>query len=339
MEEELAKNSTFLNFLSKYVEDSNYTYWLYMTVYYPLVATFLLPCVFVLLIYFSSVTLYIYKFHRWILMKEIKADDVRFWKVANKFIAAVWDAHATIYHGYEICGLEHLPKDGNGLFVYYHGAIPIDMYYFVARVYLKFDRLIYTVGDRFLFKLPGWNIIAQALKVSAGTIKSCTETLNRGNLLAISPGGVYEAQFGNNYYELLWQKRLGFAKVAIDSKAPIIPMFTENLREGFRNIGLGRWFFIKLYNLTRIPVRPIYGGFPVKFRTHLGPPIYYEEGVTPKELQEKTAAAIEKLIVENQRIPGSIVGGLLDRVFEKKQIDVVLNQTRQRRFVSNNKEV
>lgn len=52
--------------LGKYVEDSNYTYWLYVTVYYPLVATFLLPCVFVFLIYFSSVTLYIFKFHRWI---------------------------------------------------------------------------------------------------------------------------------------------------------------------------------------------------------------------------------------------------------------------------------
>lgn len=89
------------------------------------------------------------------------------------------------------------------------------------------------------------------------------------------------------------------------------------------------------YNLTRIPVRPIYGGFPVKFRTHLGPPIYYEEGITPKELQEKTAAAIEKLIVENQRIPGSITAGIFDRFFERKQIDVVLNKTRQRRFISN----
>lgn len=120
------------------------------------------------------------------------------------------------------------------------------MYYFVARVQLKLDRLIYTVGDRFLFKLPGWKIIAQALKVSPGTVKSCTETLNRGNLLAISPGGVYEAQFGNSNYELLWQNRLGFAKVAIEAKAPIIPMFTENLREGFRNIGIGRGFFITL---------------------------------------------------------------------------------------------
>lgn len=73
-------------------------------------------------------------------------------------ISAVWDAHATLYHGYEICGLEHLPKDSNGLIIYYHGAIPIDMYYFVAKIYLKYDRLIYTVGDRFLFKLPGWKV-------------------------------------------------------------------------------------------------------------------------------------------------------------------------------------
>lgn len=86
--------------------------------------------------------------------------------------------------------------------------------------------------------------------------------------------------------------------------------------------------------MTRIPVRPIYGGFPVKFKTHLGPPIYYKEGVTPKELQEKTAAAIEKLIVENQRIPGSIVGAILDRFLKKKQIDVVLNKARQRRFIN-----
>lgn len=49
----------------------------------------------------------------------------------------------------------------------------------------------------------------------------------------------------------------------------------------------------------------------------------------------KTAAAIEKLIVENQRIPGSVTGGILDRFFGKKQIDVVLNKTKQRRFISN----
>lgn len=125
----------------------------------------------------------------------------------------------------------------------------------------------------------------------------------------------------------------------MESKAPIIPLFTENLREGFRNIGLGRRFFIKLYNLTRIPFRPIYAVPFVKLRTHIGPPIYYEEGMTPKQLQEKTAAAIEKLIVENQRIPGSIVGGLLDRFFEKRKIDIVVNSARQKKFIKSNKKL
>jgi hypothetical protein len=73
----------------------------------------------------------------------------------------------------------------------------------------------------------------------------------------------------------------------------------------------------------------------VKFITHLGPAIYPEEGMTPKELQEKTAAAIEKLIVENQRIPGSIIGGFLDRFFEKRKIDLVVNSARQKKFIKN----
>lgn len=70
-------------------------------------------------------------------------------------MAALWDAHSWIYHGYEVIGIENIPINGPALIVYYHGAIPIDMYYFVARICLERDRLIHTVGDRFLFKLPG----------------------------------------------------------------------------------------------------------------------------------------------------------------------------------------
>lgn len=86
------------------------------------------------------------------------SSDVNYWNVARKCIAAVWDAHSWIYHGYEVIGLDNLPTEGSGLIVYYHGAIPIDMYYLVARVCLSRDRLIHTVGDRFLFKLPGKNL-------------------------------------------------------------------------------------------------------------------------------------------------------------------------------------
>lgn len=64
----------------------------------------------------------------------------------------------------------------------------------------------------------GWSIIAEALQVFPGTLQTCISILGRGNLLAISPGGVYEAQFGNPYYRLLWKGRLGFAKVALEAK-------------------------------------------------------------------------------------------------------------------------
>ena len=114
--------------------------------------------------------------------------------------------------------MENIPKTEPVLIVYYHGAIPIDLYYFIAKVLLFHSRLIHTVADRFLFNFPGWSIISDVIKVIPGTIQTCSSILKEGNMLAISPGGVYEAQFSDAYYRLMWKKRLGFAKVALDAK-------------------------------------------------------------------------------------------------------------------------
>ena len=79
-------------------------------------------------------------------------------------------------------------------------------------------------------------------------------------------GGVREAQFGDNSYQLIWEKRIGFAKVACNAKVKIIPVFTVNLREAFRSVSLFKDYFRKFYDRTRLPIVPIYGGFPVKLR-------------------------------------------------------------------------
>ena len=62
--------------------------------------------------------------------------------------------------GYEIIGLEKIPNSGPALLIYYHGAIPIDFYYIMAKVILYKSRMIRAVGDRFLFKTPGINIMS-----------------------------------------------------------------------------------------------------------------------------------------------------------------------------------
>lgn len=294
-----------------YYIDIDFTLWLTWLLA-PLLLTFFLPFVIFIMFYMNAVFLYIYKLHR---DRLRHAYETHIWDGAIKTIAALWDAHGWLWHGYEISGLENIPDDSPALIVYYHGAIPIDIYYFIAKTYLFKNRLIHTVADKFLFKVPGFKIVSEVLRVIPGTIQTCSSILKENNLLAISPGGVYEAQFGDSYYRLMWKKRLGFAKVALDAKVPIIPIFTQNLREAFRSVSFGHWIWLKLYSITRLPIVPIYGGFPVKLKTHVGKPIPYSADLTPEQLQIKIIRALEELIAKHQRRPGSILRAILERVY------------------------
>lgn len=44
-----------------------------------------------------------------------------------------------------------------------------------------------------------------------------------------------------------------------------------------------------MYERFRLPAAPVYGGFPVKFRTFLGDPIPYDPSVNAAELAEKVS--------------------------------------------------
>ena len=57
--------------------------------------------------------------------------------------------------GFEISGLPKIPAVGPALIVYYHGVIPIDIYYVMAKTLLERGRTIHAVGDKFLFMIPG----------------------------------------------------------------------------------------------------------------------------------------------------------------------------------------
>lgn len=275
--------------------DVDFTLWLSWLLM-PLLVTFLLPLVIVILLYVTALILYVYKLHR-VRLRNAYGTDWR--NAARNVVAAVWDAHGWIWYGYEVVGLENIPEDEPVLFVYYHGAIPIDLYYFISKVLLLNSRLIHTVADRFLFKCPGWSIISDALKVIPGTVQICSTILKEGNMLAISPGGVYEAQFGDSYYQLMWKKRVGFAKVALDAKVCIIPLFTKNVREAFRTISWGRRIWLRIYAATRFPFVPIYGGFPVKLTTYIGKPIPYDASLTPVQIARFFVTKFTRLFVED----------------------------------------
>ena len=88
--------------------------------------------------------------------------------------------------------------------------------------------------------------------------ESCAAILKAGHLLGISPGGMYEAQMGDNMYQVMWKARDGFAQVVKEAggSIPIIPVFTQNIREAYKsfNFGMTRPFRAWFYEATRMPL-------------------------------------------------------------------------------------
>ncbi|NXE63510.1 TMM68 protein, partial [Calcarius ornatus] len=308
---------------------------------------FIVPLTIVFFIYLTNILLLIYQRNN-----ELKADPLSdVWDSVRKTIASFWDIYARIWHGYELHGVKNLPE-GPGILVYYHGAIPIDYLYFLSRLFLWKKRLCLSVADHFVFRLPGLRLLLAVTGVIPGTREECLVALKNGYLVSISPGGVREALFSDESYQLMWGNRKGFAQVALEAKVPIIPMYTQNVREGYRMFKERR-FFRQLYESTRLPFTPPYGGLPVKFRTYIGKPIPYDPNITAEELVEKvtlssccvnfvsptplitliiimitemmkislsfqTKTAVQALISKHQTIPGSIWKALLER-FDKRR--------------------
>lgn len=290
--------------------DINYLSWLLWLVR-PVLFLFILPSSIAVLLYLCAIFLWIFQYRR----RLQEAYQHALWEVARRALAAFWDAIGHYYHGFEVDGLEKIPSDGSALIVYYHGVIPIDIYYAVAKILLVKGRNVHAVGDKFLFKIPGWNRMMQVFHVTAGTIEKCVEILDKNNLLAIAPGGVREALFGDENYTVMWGKRSGFAQVALQAKVPIIPMFTENVREVFRTPYFCRKLLRSIYEKTRLPLVPVYGCFPVKLITHFGDPIYPEEGMTAEDFKQLVKTKVEELIFRHQRLPGNIPRALWQRFF------------------------
>ncbi|KAM6349906.1 TMM68 protein, partial [Podargus strigoides] len=297
--------------IEDYLSYAVYLLW----VLFPLAVVFLLPGVIVILFYSSILVLHIYK--RKNELKEAYSND--FWDGAKQMLATLWDGHGRIWHGYELHGAENIPE-GPGLIVFYHGATPADYVYFTARLLIQRKRYCHVVADHFVFRLPGFKILLDVLGVIHGPKEECVSALKKGCLLAIAPGGVREALFSDEMYTIMWGNRKGFAQVAIDAKVPIIPMFTQNVREGIRTLG-GIKIFRSLYERIRLPVVPFYGGFPVKLRTFIGEPIPYEPNITAEELTTKTKAALQVLIEKHQKIPGNIFRALMERFQTQKKED------------------
>ena len=56
---------------------------------------------------------------------------------------------------HEVVGMENIPNKGPALLCMYHGTLPVDVYYLLAKLQLYKKRRLKIIVDHFLFKMPG----------------------------------------------------------------------------------------------------------------------------------------------------------------------------------------
>jgi 1-acyl-sn-glycerol-3-phosphate acyltransferase len=118
--------------------------------------------------------------------------------------------------------------------------------------------------ERFLPGLP-------AVKRFAGVIgtdeEDCVAVLGRGEQLVITPGGMREAQPASrarDFYRLRWEGRYGFARLALRTGVPIVPIAVVGGAEAYPGF--------KLKHLSFWSPVPL----PVRFDVAIGEPIPVE---------------------------------------------------------------
>ena len=90
----------------------------------------------------------------------------------------------------------------------------------------------------------------------------------------------------------------------------IMPCRVMTLSFGF--LGMAE-LWSKIYKYTKVPITPIYGGFPVKLTTYLSDPIpSWDHEV--EDLRLKAIAQIQDMIDEHQQLPGNVVRAIKERL-------------------------
>lgn len=127
--------------------------------------------------------------------------------------------------------IDKIPDKGPGVIVLYHGLTGCDILCLFSQVLLQKGRRIHITIDNRMFKIPGIKTILEALGALKQNRDQCVKLLKQGELIAMYPGGADEFFFSDENYKVVWGEHKGFARIAVETKSKIIPMFTKNSRE------------------------------------------------------------------------------------------------------------
>lgn len=91
-----------------------------------------------------------------------------------------------------------------------------------------------VLGNHAHFKLRGWRDLLLAAGVVPGDPSVAEILMARGETILVFPGGGREvAKRKGEKYQLLWENRMGFARLAVKHGYPIVPFATVGAEDAF----------------------------------------------------------------------------------------------------------
>ena len=122
-------------------------------------------------------------------------------------------------------GLEHIPTDRPVMLAGNHTTWAVlDSPLLLFGLYERLGILPRTLGDHAHFRVPAWRKLLERFGVVDGTPENVRALMRARESIAVFPGGAREVfKRRRERYCLLWGKRTGFARLAIEFGYPIVP--------------------------------------------------------------------------------------------------------------------
>jgi 1-acyl-sn-glycerol-3-phosphate acyltransferase len=237
-----------------------------------------------------------------------------------------------LYRSYwrvEASGMENLPDHDRAIIVANHaGAFPYDGVMIMSAV--KHDhpahRDVRPLVEDFLFHFPFVGVALNRI----GCVRACQENAERllahGQLIAVFPEGIQGiGKLYSKRYQLQRFGRGGFIKLALQSRAPIIPTAVVGSEETYPMLGRFTWL-ARHWGIPYIPLTPTFPWlglagvvpFPAKWQIRFGEPLSFAGQYGPEaandrilvnRLTEQVRSTIQAMVDESLRARRSILFG------------------------------
>jgi 1-acyl-sn-glycerol-3-phosphate acyltransferase len=138
-----------------------------------------------------------------------------------------------LVHRPRVSGWEHLPDERPLLLVGNHtlGGV-LDIPLLMRAMWKERQIFVNALGDRLHFKVPGWSQILTRYGVVEGSRENCAELFSQDACVLVFPGGAREvAKRKGEERQLVWGKRVGFARMAIRHGVTIVPFAAVGVEE------------------------------------------------------------------------------------------------------------